>query len=558
MHGAALFFILAFLVFFVYSTYSPTAPHKYTLEVPARAKEGFAAGAAAAVPCAAPNDPPGGLPTAPYGGISENVPRPAFDPALQPTTAARVKTVLDDLKGFQNFEMPQLEERSDPNVQLPLSTLKGDVQTLMNEALVLQRNPGLRPSITEQQMAEIEANLDYLRQVYRKFEGLGVVEPRRATKVTRAEGFSAQQRLKPTAAQLAEGFSAQQRLKPTAAQLAEGFSAQQRLKPTAAQLAEGFAGSCASASGSGACASQAPPSCASASGSGACASAAPTTSTDRPATLAELQEFRTWIFAERRNLLRIGATDEVTVARVNNLTKVITYLDNLIDKVDLGKMLEKNIPITYSDINSYKSLGSVGDKLPDWLSLSDLTTTLNNLFPNNTAGSPEIAAEIEKAIADYAKNFSKNFSWSIDLGMKYTADNETEAAKFYNSRANQGGNAGWTKTGLDNTSDATAFQPAGAGTGAATDEYANKPEECGRGPSRFDWKQRATDICRAIKGRGLDPNDYGCMEPGVSVGPNFSWRGYAKMVCTRVGTNYDSGLGQMVGCPPLNWPGWKV
>ncbi len=524
MHGAALFFILAFLVFFVYSTYSPTAPHKYTLEVPARAKEGFVAGAAAAVPCAAPNDPPGGLPTAPYGGISENVPRPAFDPALQPTTAARVKLMLDDLKGFQNFEMPQLEERSDPNVQLPLSTLKGDVQTLMNEALVLQRNPGLRPSITEQQMAEIEANLDYLQQVYRKFEGLGVVEPRRATKVTRAEGFSAQQ----------------------------------RLKPTPAQLAEGFVGSCASASGSGACASQAPPSCASASGSGACASAAPTTSTDRPATLAELLQFIAWLEGERQRLLQTGATDDVTVKRINNLTMVLTYISNIKEKVTLGKMLEKNIPIKYSGINSFKSLGSVGNIIPDSPSLSTLTTTLNNLFPNNTAGSPEIAAEIEKAIVDYAKNFSKNFSWSIDLGMKYTADNETEAAKFYNSRANQGGNAGWTKTGLDNTSDATKFQPAGAGTGKATDEYANKPEECGRGPARFDWKQRATDICRAIKGRGLDPNDYGCMEPGVSVGPNFSWRGYAKMVCTRVGTNYDSGLGQMVGCPPLNWPGWKV
>jgi hypothetical protein len=458
-----------------------------------------------------------------------------------------VKSVLDDLRGFENFEMPQLEERSDPNVQLPLSTLKGDVQTLMNEALVLQRNPGLRPSITELQMAEIQANLDYLQQVYRKFEGLGVIEPRRATKVMR-EGFADLGRLNPTPAQRTEGFAVQQRT--------EGFSAQQRLDPTHAQRAEGFTGSCGS--GSGSCASEAPSSCG--SGSGSCASDAGTGlgAANRPATLAELSEFRTWIFTNRLTIINTGATDEVTAARVNNLSKVLVYIDNIIEKVNVRNMLEKDIPIKYSDINSFKNLGTLGSNLPEFMEASTLPTFLNNLLPDNLAGDPEISDDIRKAMANYATNFTKNFSWNVDLGLKYTADNEAEAAKFYNSRANQGGNAGWTRTGLDSTSDATNFQPNGAGTGNATDEYANRPAECGRGPSSFDWRQRSADICRAIKGRGLDPNDYGCMEPGVSVGPNFSWRGYAKMVCTRVGTNYDSGLGQLVGCPPLNWPGWKI
>jgi hypothetical protein len=535
MHGAALFFILAFLVFFIYSTYSPTAPHSYKLEVPTRAKEGFVSGAAAAVPCAAPNDPPGGLPTAPYGGISENVPRPAFDPALQPTTAARVKSVLDDLRGFENFEMPQLEERSDPNVQLPLSTLKGDVQTLMNEALVLQRNPGLRPSITELQMAEIEANLDYLQQVYRKFEGLGVIEPRRATKVMR-EGF----------VDLTSG----QQLDPLAPPSSGGSGS------GAVQSSGGSGSDVISSGGSGSGAVQS----SGGSGSGAVQPSGGSGSgaANRPATLDELKEFRTWIFTNRLTIINTGATDEVTTARINNFTKVLTYIDNIIDKVTLKKMLEKDIPIKYSDINSFKNLGTLGSNLPEFMEASTLPTFLNNLLPDNLAGDPEISDDIRKAMANYATNFTKNFSWNVDLGLKYTADNEAEAAKFYNSRANQGGNAGWTQTGLDSTSDATNFQPNGAGTGNATDEYANRPAECGRGPSSFDWKQRSADICRAIKGRGLDPDDYGCMEPGVSVGPNFSWRGYAKMVCTRVGTNYDSGLGQLVGCPPLNWPGWKV
>ena len=113
--------------------------------------------------------PPGKLPTALAGAISDNAPRPSYDPALEPTTTARLLQTLDALNGFKNFEMPALEERSDPQIQLPLSTLKADINTLTNEALVLERNPGLRSSITQRQIDAIEANLDYLQQQHRKF-----------------------------------------------------------------------------------------------------------------------------------------------------------------------------------------------------------------------------------------------------------------------------------------------------------------------------------------------------------------------------------------------------
>ncbi len=113
--------------------------------------------------------PPGKLPTALAGDVSDNAPRLSYDPALEPTTSARILQGLDALRGFLNFEAPALEERSDPQIQLPLSTLKADVQTLTSEALVLQRNPGLRSTITQLQMDAIEANLDYLQKMHRKF-----------------------------------------------------------------------------------------------------------------------------------------------------------------------------------------------------------------------------------------------------------------------------------------------------------------------------------------------------------------------------------------------------
>jgi hypothetical protein len=42
-----------------------------------------------------------------------------------------------------------------------------------------------------------------------------------------------------------------------------------------------------------------------------------------------------------------------------------------------------------------------------------------------------------------------------------------------------------------------------------------------------------------------------------SVGPNFSWRGYSKMVCSRIATIYDTGAPEACGCPPPTWAGWR-
>jgi hypothetical protein len=73
----------------------------------------------------------------------------------------------------------------------------------------------------------------------------------------------------------------------------------------------------------------------------------------------------------------------------------------------------------------------------------------------------------------------------------------------------------------------------------------------------FNWKDRSTSICNAIKSRGLDPADFACLDNTSKVGTNFSWRGYARMICSRLGTTMDPGLPEVCGCPPIEWAGWR-
>ena len=84
---------------------------------------------------------------------------------------------------------------------------------------------------------------------------------------------------------------------------------------------------------------------------------------------------------------------------------------------------------------------------------------------------------------------------------------------------------------------------------------ATKPSD----PGHFDWRQRAKNIRESIRSRGLSPSDFGCLTPEQenSVSPTFSWRGYSKMVCNRLGTTMDPGLPEVCGCPPEGWLGWS-
>ena len=84
------------------------------------------------------------------------------------------------------------------------------------------------------------------------------------------------------------------------------------------------------------------------------------------------------------------------------------------------------------------------------------------------------------------------------------------------------------------------------------------PSDAGRGPSRFDWKERSKQIEQQVKKRGLNPSDYGIMKPNTKVSEGFSWKGYARMMCTRLQADTDPNMPVMCGCPPLDWSGWRI
>jgi ABC-type multidrug transport system fused ATPase/permease subunit len=110
------------------------------------------------------SDLPGPLPTAPYQQIGSNLPSPYQDPSLIKTTRQRILNVLELLKGFLAFQATEIEDRSDPTIQLPLNTARSDFQRLQAEASVLQRNPGLTPQLTIMDIRQIEDNLAYLQK----------------------------------------------------------------------------------------------------------------------------------------------------------------------------------------------------------------------------------------------------------------------------------------------------------------------------------------------------------------------------------------------------------
>jgi hypothetical protein len=81
--------------------------------------------------------------------------------------------------------------------------------------------------------------------------------------------------------------------------------------------------------------------------------------------------------------------------------------------------------------------------------------------------------------------------------------------------------------------------------------------DAGRGPSHFDWEGRAKEIEAQITKRGLDPKDYGVMPKGTKISKEFSWRGYTRMMCTRLQADIDPAMPETCGCPPLDWAGWR-
>lgn len=410
-----------------------------------------------------------------YGDIARINTLPYRDPALESAPYKRIAELQESLKGFFTFEATGLEKLSDPQVQLPLTTARGDLQRLTDEVAVLKRNPGINSSLTQGQVDDIQANLAYLQRYYR-------MSVNAASNSTLEEGFTNQ-----------------------------------------------------------------------------------TDSNDR-LTIEEVKEVKTRIIAEITRLSASGTTDPITTARVNTLTQIKNNVDTIITEVESGLRPKAEIPIMKKDRDAFLPLMSnVNKPLPKLLDEAGLPISLSNVFPAYGAGDKTGAEAAQYLFQNYGEKLFNGLSWN--LGLKFTSPNEVALAKEAGADKSESPlfmTAGYGLSGKNNDISPDAkitSYPRGEMEAVVGEKESKKLEirpsyDVGK-TAKYDWKEKAAEICNSIRKHGLDPNDFGCMDPSKQVSPDYSWRGNARMVCTRLLTTPDPGLPETCGCPPLEWPGWR-
>jgi hypothetical protein len=455
---------------------------------------------------AEPTEKPGTLVSAPYNQVASTAPQYYRDPALQTASRERIITTTQLLRGFLSFEAPLMRALSDPTVQLPLTQAKADLPRLEQELVFLQSNPGLPSSVKVSDIMTIESNVDYLQQKYRLAVNNGVIQ--------RPVSFQD------------DGVSASpifNRVKEFGRKMTEGFTSGSSMVPEAMPAER--------------------------------------------ATLADLKAALIRMNAEAARLSASGTNDPVMVARVSAINQLANNIRAVVLQVEGGQMQEFQIPYNKDDLTQI------------YANMSIINNPIANLLPQGTADSSSDYKEVVKDLADkYLGALLKGVSFELEL--KYTSENEAAAAdkttvnvfpQGLSANVNNafGSLAGgpYQYSGPDGIPRDYNLDVAASGSGAMprpgpympTDPHSNFPVDAGRAPtaSGFDWKQRAAEICENARRRGLNPADFGCMASGAQVSSAFSWRGHVKMLCTRLKTNFYTGVDELCGCPPATWPGWR-
>lgn len=475
-----------------------------------------------------PADLPGPLPTAPYQQIARNSPYPYQNPALQRTTRQRILNSLQNLQGFLGFQAQELDNNADPNIQLPLQMARSDFKRLNAEANVLQRNPGLPPQLTELDIAQMNDNLAYLQ---REAELIGVNRPFQSpAHDIDLEGFRSNEGFESHAGTLNPRSNDIRRLN-------EGFEDQQPLPPMA-------------------------------------------TESQQPASEQDLQAFSSRIQGEVMRLSASGTTDPVVQARVGNLTKMKTGIDEIVQQLQTGAMLPLEVPIMSSEIqNALPILSKVSEPLPQLLNRLQLPAGLANMLPSSVTRDPATTRQIGTLLNRYAQSFLEGASASMSFNVDYTppsmrqggsSDSDNSSGGYSSSNGSNGSKSTVADTGFPSASDLDQVADDPSLTSiqaprATTDPYAADPRAEGRtppaGPGSFDWKTRARQITAQIKRRGMDPTDFGALyEEDLlrTAPPDFSWKGYTQMICTRLRTVDMDKMDEMCGCPPSAWKGWNA
>lgn len=420
------------------------------------------------------NPPSAEILVAPYGETSDVTSRPFQDPALDKAPYDRIYQLLQDMNAFHDFEVEKLQDKSDPQIALPLSTFRGDRQRIMDEVAFLNRNPGLQSTLTISDIQGVRVNLTYLQKKARAIED-GTID----ASAVQIEGFE-------------------------------------------------------DASG---------------------------TIIPPKATLAELKDANLRVAAEVARLQASGTTDPVFQARINTLNKIAQQLQTMINQLNAKTLLPADVPVTSKELQDFlPALGDPSKPINKMLDSLNAPKGLSNLFPSYEGGDVKASELANSIFKNYGDSIFKGLSWNLNL--KYTSNNDLAKTQAESQAIQKATSAQEFKLG-GNTPARGAFDQAIQDLQTSSSPKviqvpgSVRPVFAPLNTSQFDWRERSSQICESIRRQGLDPADFGCLKNTSKVGQDFSWRGYAKMVCTRLQTTGDSGIPEICGCPPVGWKGWR-
>lgn len=306
------------------------------------------------------------------------------------------------------------------------------------------------------------------------------------------------------------------------------------------------------------------------------------------ATKAQLDDFYNRLSGEISKLSATNNSDPIMQARIRNLTAIKNSVGDLIDYMKGGSLSPSDVPLTKCDIDSsLPVLGNPQAPLPSILTNLGMPSGLLNAFPGGLSmGDSQTIKQLSGVFDKYMDTLTKGASWNFGLEVNYDSPRALEIMEAQQKEAEAIG-AMFSKpwkidvTGLNpggvpgmEANSSMSFEPSGSynkQAKAKLDGNDTIPEAGLPGFNRgqgapiapktgnFEWKKRAKAICEQVRLRGLNPADFGCRADIYDdADPNFSWRGYTAMLCSRLETTMDPGLPVTVGCPPSNWPGWKA
>ena len=464
------------------------------------------------------------------GAIASFNSLPYRDPSQEKAKYRRILNVQTTLRGFLENEASNIQDLSDPAIQLPLTSARSDLTKLTNEVLVLKRNPGIDSSLTQGDVDEIQANLGYLQKKWRMsvYNEVGV------------EGFN--DGSDPDFDDF-DDVSGHHWYDVSGSSMASllAYLKEKLFSSNKNDVDE------------------------------------EEDSNTPNASLKDLENLITKIDTTISRFMLSGTPDVITQARVNVLKQVIYKIQAVINDVTSGVRAEADIPITRDAYNNF--LKTVNDVNSPVSKLFGDNVSIADLFPAYSIGDVSGATFAQYLFNKYSDMLFKGLSFNMNINYESEAE-QGLASALANSLTTNYNIPSSTESGFPDTSSSSSSyfndkindlqerhfgsKAPGASTGTTASTSASTPAatpaatHASTSAEKFNWKERAQFICNSIESRGLNPNDFACLSPDQVVSDDFSWRGYAKMVCGRLGTSYDTGLPEVCGCPPPSWVGWRT